>query len=253
MGGAQLTLRAFDDTGDLLEGPDVANERDRLLEARQTLTFDLAAMFGPGATAATVASVAIKSGNDRPVATTIGTTPGGAYALRSQAPVEPAYFPFDRRDPGEMPLVSVAGAGAADFESRWTLMDTRPASSSRRGRAGGRDRGVPSGIPWTLCSVLMPRRCRWRATSGWNRWRLNSGEVSSTIPARGQPPCRRCSPWVPVGWCSPYFVIGGGYNTVITPDQCFGPDRSRNGNRIRYRWDGNRARIYNPDPATGHG
>ena len=206
-GGAQLTLRAFDDTGDLLEGPDVANERNRLLEARQTLTFDLEAMFGPGATAATVASVAIKSGNDRPVATTIGTTPGGAYALRSQAPVEPAYFPFDRRDPAEMPLVSVAGAGAADFESRWTLMDTAGVEQASAVREAGTGGAVRDSLDTLF--VLMPRRCRWRATSGWNRWRLNSGEVSSTIPARGQPPCRRCSPWVPVGWCSPISSSAG--------------------------------------------
>ena len=75
-GAAPLTIRAFDEAGDLLDGSDVANERARLLEARQTLTFDLETMFGPGATAGTVASVAIESKNDRPVATKIGTAAG---------------------------------------------------------------------------------------------------------------------------------------------------------------------------------
>ena len=125
-------------------------------------------MFGPGATAETVASLAIESRNDRPVATKIGTTAGGAYAVDSQAPVEPAYFPFDRRSAGEMPLVSVAGAGASDFESRWTLMDTdgvEQASAVREAGAGG----AASGVLWTPCSTSRPRRCRWQATSGWNR------------------------------------------------------------------------------------
>ena len=93
-GAVPLTIRAFDEAGDLLEGSDVANERSRTLGARQTLTFDLETMFGPGATAPTVASVAIESKSDLSIATKIGTTAGGAYAVDSQAPVEPAYFPF---------------------------------------------------------------------------------------------------------------------------------------------------------------
>ena len=213
-GGAQLTLRAFDDTGDLLEGPDVANERDRLLGARQTLTFDLASMFGPGATAATVASVAIKSGNDRPVATTIGTTPGGAYALRSQAPVEPAYFPFDRRDPGEMPLVSVAGAGAADFESRWTLMDTagvEQASAVREAGTGGAVRdSLDALFGVDAASVPLAGYVRVESIEAQFRGSLvdNPGEGTAAVPAL-----------LAVGTSRlvfPYFVIGGGYNTVIT-------------------------------------
>ena len=62
-----LTIRADDEAGDLLAGSDVTNERAHLLEARQTLIFDLETMFGPGATAGTVASVAIESKNDRSV------------------------------------------------------------------------------------------------------------------------------------------------------------------------------------------
>ena len=143
---APLTIRAFDEAGDLLEGSDVTNERSRTLGARQTLIFDLETMFGSGATAGTVASVAIESKNERSVATKIGTAAGGAYAVHSQAPVEPAYFPFDRRSAGEMPLVSVAGAGAADFESRWMLMDTagvEQAAAVREAAAGGVGAGFP--------------------------------------------------------------------------------------------------------------
>ena len=46
----------------------------RLLSSNQTLKFDLAGMFGEGATTETVASVEIASRNDRTVATTIGRT-----------------------------------------------------------------------------------------------------------------------------------------------------------------------------------
>ena len=136
----------------------MTNERAHLLEARQTLIFDLETMFGPGATAGTVASVAIESKNDRSVATKIGTAAGGAYAVDSQAPVEPAYFPFDRRSAREMPLVSVASAGTADFESggcSWI----RPAWS-RRPPCGRPPLGVRCGVPWMPCSASRPRRCR---------------------------------------------------------------------------------------------
>ena len=213
-GVAPLTIRAFDEAGDLLDGPNVANEREQLLETRQTLAFDLEAMFGSGATAETVASVAIESKNDRPVATIIGTTPGGAYALSSQAPVEPAYFPFDRRDPGEMPLVSVAGEGAADFESRWTLMDTsgvEQASAVREAGAGGAVRDSLDAL-FGIASAAIPLAGYVRVESVEAQFRGslvdNPGAGTTAVPALLASATSR--------WVFPYFVIGGGYNTVIT-------------------------------------
>ena len=213
-GAVPLTIRAFDEAGDLLDGPDVANEREQLLETRQTLTFDLEAMFGPGATAGTVASVAIESKNDRPVATTIGDAAGGAFALPSQTPVEPAYFPFYRRSPGEMPLVSVVGAGAADFESRWTLMDTaggEQASVVREAVAGGAVRGsLDAMFGINAAAVPLAGYVRVESTGGQFRGSLvdNPGEGTHAVPALLSTAISRV--------VFPYFVTGGGYNTVVT-------------------------------------
>ena len=213
-GAVPLTIRAFDEAGDLLEGSDVANERSRTLGAGQTLTFDLETMFGQGATAVTVASVAIESKNDRPVATKIGTAAGGAYAVHSQAPVEPAYFPFDRRSAGEMPLVSVAGAGAADFESRWTLMDTagvEQASAVREAGAGGAVRDSLDAL-FGITAAAVPLAGYVQVESIEARFRGNlvdnPGEGTLAVPALGATGSR----WT----VYPYFVIGGGYNTVVT-------------------------------------
>ena len=143
-GTVPLTIQAFGEAGDLLEEPGVSSEQFQELGAYQSLTFDLEAMFGLGATAATVAAVAIEAKSDRPVATAISTTAGGAFSAHSQTPVDSAYFPFDRRSPGEMPLVSVASVAAANFESRWTLMDaagTVQADAVREVAAGGAVRG----------------------------------------------------------------------------------------------------------------
>ena len=213
-GAAPLTIRAFDEAGDLLTGSDVANERAHLLGARQTLTFDLETMFGPGATAPTVASVGIESKNEQPVATKIGTTTGGAYAVDSQAPVESAYFPFDRRSAGEMPLVSVAGAGAADFESRWTLMDTggvEQASAVREAGAGGAGRGsLDTLFDITAAAVPLEGYVRVESIEAQFRGNLvdNPGEETLSVPALRAARSPRI--------LFPYFVIGGGYNTVIT-------------------------------------
>ena len=213
-GAAPLTIRAFDEAGDLLDGSDVANERAHLLEARQTLTFDLETMFGPGATAGTVASVGIESKNEQPVATKIGTAAGGAYAVHSQAPVEPAYFPFDRRNAGEMPLVSVAGAGAADFESRWMLMDTagvEQASAVREAGAGGAVRGSLDALfDITAAAVPLAGYVRVESIEAQFRGNLvdNPGEGTLAVPALWATGSRRI--------VFPYFVIGGGYNTVVT-------------------------------------
>ena len=211
-GAAPLTIRAFDEAGDLLEGPDVANERALLLGARQTLTFDLETMFGPGGTAGTVASVAIESKNERPVATKIGTAAGGAYAVDSQAPVEPAYFPFDRRSAGEMPLVSVSGAGAADFESRWMLMDTAGVEQASAERAaGGAVRGSLDALfGITAAAVPLAGYVRVESIEAEFRGNLvdNPGEGTLAVPALGATGSSRA--------VFPYFVIGGGYNTVVT-------------------------------------
>ena len=213
-GAAPLTIRAFDEEGDLLDGSDVANERARLLGARQTLTFDLETMFGPGATAGTVASVGIESKNEQPVATKIGTAAGGAYAVDSQTPVEPAYFPFVRRSAGEMPLVSVAGAGAADFESRWTLMDTagvEQASAVREAGAGGAVRGSLDALfGITAAAVPLAGYVRVESIEAQFRGNLvdNPGEETLSVTALRA----TGSSWT----VFPYFVIGGGYNTVVT-------------------------------------
>ena len=213
-GVAPLTIRAFDEAGDLLEGPDVSNERSHLLGGRETLTFDLETMFGLGATPETVASVAIESGNDRPIATTIGTTPGGAYAVHSQTPVEPAYFPFDRRNPGEMPLVSAVAAGAADFESRWTLMDTagvEQASAVREAPSGGAVRDSLDAL-FGIPAAAVPLAGYVRVASMEARFRGvlvdNPGEGTDAVPALLATGASRLM--------FPYFVIGGGYNTVVT-------------------------------------
>ena len=213
-GAASLTIRAVDEAGDLLDGSDVTNERAHLLEARQTLIFDLETMFGPGATAGTVASVAIESKNERSVATKIGTAAGGAYAVHSQAPVEPAYFPFDRRNAGEMPLVSVAGAGAADFESRWMLMDTagvEQAAAVREAAAGGAVRGSLDALfGITAAAVPLTGYVRVESIEAQFRGNLvdNPGEGTLAVPALWATGSRRI--------VFPYFVIGGGYNTVVT-------------------------------------
>ena len=213
-GAVPLTIRAFDEAGDLLERPDVANERSRLLEANQTLTFELEAMFGRGATPGTVASVAIESTTGWPVATTIGNVAGGAYALHSQTPVGPAYFPFDRRSPGEMPLVSVVGAGAADFESRWTLMDTtgvEQASAVWEAGAGGAVRGTLDAL-FGIASAAVPLAGYVRVESAEAQFRGslvdNPGAGAHAVPALLSTGSS--------GNVFPYFVIGGGYNTVVT-------------------------------------
>ena len=209
-----LTIRAFDEAGDLLAGSDVTNERAHLLEARQTLIFELETMFGPGATAGTVASVAIESKNERSVATKIGTAAGGAYAVDSQAPVEPAYFPFARRSAREMPLVSVAGAGTADFESRWMLMDTagvEQASAVREAAAGGAVRGSLDALfGITAAAVPLTGYVRVESIEAQFRGNLvdNPGEGTHAVPALGATQSSRS--------VFPYFVIGGGYNTVVT-------------------------------------
>ena len=219
--------------------------------ARQTLTFDLGTMFGPGATAVTVASVAIESKNEQPVATKIGTAAGGAYAVHSQAPVEPAYFPFDRRSAGEMPLVSVAGAGAADFESRWMLMDTagvEQASAVREAGAGGAVRGSLDALfGITAAAVPLAGYVRVESIEAQFRGNLvdNPGEGTLAVPALWA----TGSSWT----VFPYFVIGGGYNTVVTLINASDETAAVTATAFDADWGENRTGVHDPDLATDHG
>ena len=57
-----------------------------------------------------MAAVEIASHNARIVATTIGRAAGGAF----ETPVRrAAYFPFDRRNPAEIPVLSVTNASSS--------------------------------------------------------------------------------------------------------------------------------------------
>ena len=250
-GVAPLTIRAFDEAGDLLEGPDVANERDQLLGTRQTLTFDLEAMFGSGATPETVASVAIESKNDRPVATAIGTTPGGAYAVRFPGAGGAGLLPVRPAQPRRDASRERGRSGRGGFR---VPVDTHGHGRRRAGvrRAGGRDRGCRPGFP----GRPVRHRGRLGAAGGLRAGGIGGGR----IPGKPRRQSRR-------GDSRRAGVARLGYQPVGVPlfrhrqwiqhrhhaDQCFGQDRRRNGNRIRYRWDGNSARIYDPDPAPGHG
>ena len=213
-GEVLLTIRAFDEDGNLLEKADVDGERSGRLGTQQSLTFDLEAMFGRGATPATVASVAIESKSDRPVATAIGTTPGGAFATHSQTPVDSAYFPFDRRSPGEMPLVSVAGVGAANFASRWTLMDTDGTVQAEavREAAGGGSVRDPVNTLFGVDANAVPLAGYVHVEAIGTRFR---GSLVDN-PSAGT---HAVPPLLASGSSQmmfPYFVVGEGYNTVVT-------------------------------------
>lgn len=213
-GEVLLTIRAFGEDGTLLETADVDGERSRRLGSHQSLTFGLEAMFGRGATPATVGTVAIESKSDRPVATAIAATPGGAFTTHSLTPVDSAYFPFDRQSAGEMPLVSVAGVGAADFESRWTLMDaagTVQAEAVQEAGAGGAVRGpVDTLFGVDANAVPLAGYVHVEAIGARFRGSLvdNPGAETHAVPALV------ASGSSPVMF--PYFVAGAGYNTVVT-------------------------------------
>ncbi len=152
--------------------------------------------------------------------------------MHSQTPVEPAYFPFDRRSAGEMPLVSVAGAGAADFESRWTLMDTagvEQASAVREAGAGGAVRDSLDAL-FGITAAAVPLAGYVRVES-----------IEARIPGK---PCRQsgrgdsspCQRWGRRGARLdrvPLLRHRQGIQHRRHAHQCLGRDSGRDGDRIR--------------------
>ena len=214
VGSAPLTLRAYDAAGELLSGPDIANEVSRVLGANRTLTFGLDEMFGDDATTETVASVAIESRNDRAVTTAIGVSAGGRFAAVSRAGIEPAYFPFDRRNASEAPIVSVVGESIEAFEARWTLMDATGAeiaSATSEVEPGGAVRGGLDEL-FGMAAGALPLAGYVRLESETAQFHGslvdNPGEASHAVPGLVASGVSRI--------VYPYFTVAPVYDTVVT-------------------------------------
>ena len=212
-GVARLTLRAFDETGVLLSGPDISNEIARLVSSNQTLRFDLAEMFGEGATTETVASVEIASRNDRTVATTIGRTEDGAYATHPEMPISPAFFPFERQNRTQIPVLSVANAemtADATFTLR-TADGVELSSVNRSVEAGGAVR-EPLDTLFEMTPTTLPLSgyVELRAPETTFRGGLldHPGGRPDAVPALLATGRTRI--------VFPFFVVGGGFNTTAT-------------------------------------
>ena len=151
-GAVLLTIRAFDEAGDLLEGSDVANERSRTLGAGQTLTFDLETMFGQGATAGTVASVAIESKSDRTAATKIGDHSGRRLRCGFPGTGRASLFPVR---PAQRRGDASRECGRCGHGGFRVPVDAHGYGRRRAGgrRAGGRIRGGATGFSGHLFGI----------------------------------------------------------------------------------------------------
>ncbi len=212
-GVAQLTLRAFDEAGVLLSGADITNETARLLSSNQTLKFDLTEMFGQGATTETVASVEISSRNDRTVATTIGRSENGEFATHPEMPISPAFFPFERQNRTQIPVLSVANAemtADATFTLR-TADGVELSSVTRSVEAGGAVR-EPLDTLFEMTPTTLPLSgyVELRAPETTFRGGLldHPGGRPDAVPALLATGRTRI--------VFPFFVVGGGFNTTAT-------------------------------------
>ena len=212
-GSAPLKLRAFDDAGALLEGPDITNDKIRLLSSHRTLTFNLQEMFGPDATTKTVSAVGITSQNDRTVATTIGRTDGGSFATHLEMPISSAYFPFDRRNPAEIPVLSATNAGGT-ADATWTLMTSAGvelASVTRPVEAGGSVREPLDALFGVDVNAL--------PLSGYVRLRAPDTRFRGGLLDNPGGPAHAVPGLLATGRSRivfPYFVAGGVYNTIAS-------------------------------------
>ena len=212
-GAAPLTLRAFDDAGALLSGTDISNEIARLLSSNQTLKFDLTEMFGQGATTETVASVEIASRNDRTVATTIGRTESGAFATHPEMPISPAFFPFERQNRTQIPVLSVVNAEmTADVTLTLRTADgVELGAVTRSVEAGGAVR-EPLDTLFEMTPTTLPLSgyVELRAPETTFRGGLldHPGDRPDAVPALLATGRTRI--------VFPFFVVGGGFNTTAT-------------------------------------
>jgi hypothetical protein len=209
-GGAVITARARLEDGTLSTG--VANEVTINVPSHQTTTVSLKDIFGSNAAPSGVAAVEFSSVNNGVVANGIGSSANNRLSLVSPTEQVITYLPFDRTTSTDVPTLTVENTSENDIPAQITLRSSSGASIvtvSRTVKTRGAVResfsslfsgaSIPSdgyvivrGVTGTLRSVLLNHP---------------SATVEAVPSLTGTPNS---------SIVSPFFVFGGGFNTVVT-------------------------------------
>lgn len=212
-GGAFLTFRARQDDGTLLSGGNITNGSTLNLLSRQGTVLTLLQMFGSGANTGNVASIEIESQNDRTIATSLGTAPGGTYATHPLDDLGQFFLFFDRRTSAEVPVLSIVNtgtdAGSITFSLRNPLGAT-VATATRQIASQGSSRETLVTL-FGVAAGAIPLSGYVHASTGV---RVRASLVNN--PSSGSDETPGAQPTGRSRILYPFFAFGGGYSTVVS-------------------------------------
>ncbi len=214
-GAAPLTLTAIGADGETVEAAGVDGEVSRTLGGQRTLTFTLADTFGTAATRDNVAWVEVVAASDRIVGASTGAVADGDYTVHSQTPISPAFFPFNRADSTQVPVLSVVGESPEATDWEWTLYDDAGMEQARvtteDAEPGAAVRGALHDVFGVDVSTLpLAGHVRVESDDADFRGAIvdNPGALAHSTPALLRSSVRRR--------VYPYFSKGAGYDTIVT-------------------------------------
>jgi hypothetical protein len=209
-GGAVITARARLEDGTLSTG--VANEVTINVPSHQTTTVSLKDIFGSNAAPSGVAAVEFSSVNNGVVANGIGSSGNNRLSLASPNQQVITYLPFDRTTGTDVPALTVENTSESDIPAQITLRSSSGASIvtvSRTVKTHGAVRESFSSL-FSGASIPLDGYVIVRGVTGTLRSVLLN-HPSGTVEAVPSLTGTQNSSIV-----SPFFVFGGGFNTVVT-------------------------------------
>ena len=213
-GGALVTLRARDDAGDLISGADVSSETVENLAGNETLVLGLDAMFGSAATPEMIASIEMESVQDDLIGATIGSIEQSRQATALIDDRRRFYLPFARTLATSVPELTVHNPGNAPVEVTLTLRD---ASGEDLGRVVETIESLaalrsPLGEIFELEAGALPFEGYVRLSADEDIRATIVNDPEGAVPEE-VPALRTFSK---SNLEHPYFVFGGGWNTILT-------------------------------------
>lgn len=206
-GAATVTAVARAENGSMTTG--ISNQASLNLPAGQTTSISLTNLFGNNAAPSNIAAVEFSASNHI-VGNSIATAAGNRLSIPGPAAALGTYLPFDAKTSADVASLAIENTGDSDASAQIVLYSSLGATLGTAARTVKAHGVVRENLGSLFSGVSLP-------LSGYF-------SVLSSIPVRtallsnraSQP--EEMSPLTPLNSIAmyPFFVFGGGYNTVAT-------------------------------------
>jgi hypothetical protein len=206
-GTAAITAIARAEDGSLATG--ISNQVTFNLSAGRTTSVTLKDLFGSGASSAAIAGVELTASN-RLIGNSIATVGSNRLGIASPVAAATTYLPFDLVTSADIPVIAIENTSSSDVNAQIVLRSSLGAILGTTARTVKSHGVVRESFSTLFSSGSIP-------LSGYVSV-VASGAVASVLVSNRASHPEEVPSLIPVSSTStfPFFVFGGGYNTLMT-------------------------------------